>query len=152
MQQQLINLNPDLNHLQIDGYDLVVNGGYLLVRQIPYVTPSKQVDYGTLICVMTLASPTKVSPPKDHTIYFCGETPCNSNGVALDSIINNNQRQQLTTEILATHYFSSRPLSGNYPNYFEKIRTYAEILSIHAKAIDGTITTKPNKQKQKNEN
>lgn len=143
MQQQLINLNPDLNHLQIDGYDLAVNGGYLLVRHIPYVTPAKQVDYGTLVCVMTLASPTKVSPPADHTIYFCGETPCNSSGMALDSIINNSQRQQLTTELLVTHYFSSRPISGNYPNYFEKIRTYAEILSIHAKAIDSTVTTKP---------
>ena len=147
MQQQLINLNSDLNQLQTDGYDLVVNGGYLLVCHLPYVTPAKQVAYGKLVCVLTYASPTKVSPPKDHTIYFCGETPCNSNGVALDSIINNYQRQQLTTEILVTHYFSSRPLSGSYPNYFEKIRTYAEILSIHAKAIDSTVTTKPNKQK-----
>jgi hypothetical protein len=37
-------------------------------------------------------------------------------------------------------------VSGNYPNYFEKIRTYAEILSINAKAIDGTVTTKPFKK------
>lgn len=147
MQQQLINLNPDLNHLQIDGYDLAVNGGYLLVRHIPYVTTAKQIDYGTLVCAMTFASPTKLSPPTDHTIYFCGETPCNSNGMALDSIINNSQRQQLTTEILVTHYFSSKPLSGNYPDYFEKIRTYAEILSIHAKTVDITVTTKPYKQK-----
>lgn len=147
MHQQLINLNPDLNQLQIDGYDLVVNGGYLLVRQIPYVTPAKHIDYGTLVCIITLASPTRVSPPLDHTIYFCGETPCNASGATLDSIINNNQRQQLTTEILVTHCFSSKPLSGNYPNYFEKIRTYAEILSIQAKVIDSAVTTKPYKQK-----
>ena len=110
MQLQLINLNSDLNQLLSDGYDIEVNGGYLLVRQIPYVTPSKQVDYGTLVCVLTYASPNKVSPPRDHTIYFCGENPCNSNGMPLDSIINNNRRQQLTTEILVTHYFSSKPL------------------------------------------
>jgi len=146
MQQQLINLNPDLNLLQADGYDLTVYGGYLVIRHIPYVTPAKQVNYGTLICVMTLASPTKVSPPQDHTIYFNGETPCDANGMPLNSIINNNQRQQLTPELLVTHYFSSKPLSGNYPDYFEKIRTYAEILSIHAKAIDNTVTTKPNKK------
>ncbi len=149
MQQQLINLNPDLNLLQEQGYDLVVYGGYLVVRHIPYITPAKDIDYGTLICAMTLASPTKVSPPPDHTIYFSGATPCDSNGVALNSIINNSQRQQLTPELLATHYFSSKPLTGNYQDYFEKIRTYAEILSIHAKAIDDTVTTKPNKKNGK---
>lgn len=146
MQQQLINLNSDLNRLQEDGYDIEVKGGYLVVRQIPYVTPSKQLDFGTLICVLNYASPTKISPPPDHTIYFCGETPCNSEGLPLDSIINNNQRQQLTAEILVTHYFSSKPMSGNYPNYHEKIRTYAEILSIYAKAIDKYVTTKPLKR------
>lgn len=147
MQQQLINHNPDLNRLQEDGYDIAVFGGYLVVRQIPYVTPSKQLDFGTLICVLNYAGPTKISPPPDHTIYFCGETPCSSDGTPLNSIINNSQRQQLTAELLATHYFSSKPLSGNYPNYYEKIRTYAEILSIHAKAIDKSVTTKPFKLK-----
>jgi hypothetical protein len=147
MQQQLISLNPDLNRLHEDGFDISISGGYLIVRQIPYVTINQQVALGELICVLTYASPTIVSPPQDHTIYFSGETPCNSTGVALDSIINNSQRQQLTTEIIATHYFSSRPISGNYPNYFEKIRTYSEILSIHAKAIDKDVTTKPKKQK-----
>lgn len=149
MQQQLINLNPDLNRLAQDGYDIEVKGGHLIVRQIPYVTPAKQVDYGTLVCVLNYASPTKISTPPDHTIYFCGETPCNSEGKPLNSIINNNQRQHLTRELLVTHYFSSKPLSGNYPNYYEKIRTYAEILSIHAKAIDEAVTAKPLKQVSK---
>jgi hypothetical protein len=151
MLQEILNHNSDLNQLKLDGYDIELScgsGGYLLVHQIPYVTPAKQVDLGTLVCVLTYASPTKLSPPHDHTIYFCGETPCNADGVPLDSIINNSQRQQLTSEILVTHYFSSKPkYISNYPDYFEKIRVYAEILSIHAKAIDSAITTKPNKKK-----
>lgn len=146
MQQQLINLNPDLNRLQEEGYDIELKGGHLVVRQIPYVTSSKSVALGMLICVLNYASPTKISTPPDHTIYFNGETPCNNTGQALDAIINNSNRHQLTKELLVTHYFSSRPLSGNYPNYYEKIRTYAEILSIHAKAIDNTVTTKPFKK------
>src|SRR5215468_5585196 len=114
MQQQLINLNPDLNQLYSDGYDVTINGGYLVVRHIPYVTPAKQVDFGTLVCVLTYASPSKVSPPPDHTMYFCGETPCDSTGAPLVSIINNSNRQQLTSELLVTHYFSSKPVKGNY--------------------------------------
>lgn len=143
MQQQLISLNPDLNRLKKEGYDIEVKGGYLLVRQIPYATSSKSVALGTLICVLNYASPTKISTPPDHTIFFNGETPCNAIGQPLDAIINNSNRQQLTNELFATHYFSSKPLSGNYPNYYEKIRTYAEILSIHAKANDSKATIKP---------
>lgn len=143
MQQQLINLNPDLCRLSEDGYDIEVKGGHLVVRQIPYVTRTRNVEYGNLVCVLNYATPTKISTPPDHTIYFCGETPCNSEGQPLNSIINNNQRRQLTNELLITHYFSAKPLSGNYLNYHEKIRTYAEILSIHAKAIDITATAKP---------
>lgn len=146
MRQQLISLNPDLNRLNEEGYDIEVKGGHLVVRQIPYATNSKSVAYGTLICVLNYASPTKISTPPDHTIYFCGETPCNYNGQPLEAIINNSQKQQLTGELVATHYFSSKPLTGNYPNYYEKIRTYAEILSINAKLIDATVTTKPFKQ------
>ena len=78
----------DLNQLFVEGYYLVVNGGYLLVHHIPYVTPSKQINYGTLVCVLTYANPSRISPPVDHTIYFFGETPCNSDGVPLNSIIN----------------------------------------------------------------
>lgn len=146
MPQQLINLNPDLNRLKEEGYDIEVKGGHLVVRQIPYVTASKSVSFGTLVCVLNYASPTKISTPPDHTIFFNGETPCNANGQPLDAIINNSNRQQLTSELLVTHYFSSKPLSGNYPNYYEKIRTYTEILSINAKALDSTITAKPFKK------
>ncbi len=151
MQQQLINLNPDLTRLQDEGYDIEVKGGHLVVRQIPYATSSRSVAYGTLVCVLNYATPTKISTPPDHTIFFCGETPCNANRQPLVAIINNSNRQQLTSEILVTHYFSSKPLSGNYPNYYEKIMTYAEILSINAKTIDSTVTTKPFK-KNLNEN
>lgn len=151
MLHKLINLNPDLNRLQEEGYDIEVKGGHLVVRQIPYVTPSKNVAYGTLVCVLNYATPTKISMPPDHTIFFIGETPCKADGQPLVAIINNSNKQQLTSELLVTHFFSSKPLEGKYPNYYEKIRTYAEILSINAKAIDVSVTTKPFK-KASNEN
>ncbi len=147
MQQQLINLNPDLQRLVDEGYQVEISGGqYLLVHHIPYVNSSKEVKYGTLVCVLNLASATKLSPPGDHTIFFTGETPCGTDGRALSSIINNSNVQRLTETITVHHYFSSKPSSGNYPNYYEKIRTYSEILASQARAIDKDVTTKPNKK------
>ena len=101
MQQQLISLNTDLKQLLDDGFDLVVDGGHLLVHHIPYVTSLKKVEFGSLVCILTYASPTKLTPPHDHTIYFIGETPCDLNGTPLNAIINNSQKQQLTQNIFS---------------------------------------------------
>lgn len=147
MQQQLINLSPDLLKLQEEGYQLEINGGYLIVHHIPYVNKIGEVKYGMFVCLLTLSGPNRVGIPKDHTIYFKGEVPCDSDSIPLNSIINNSQNVQLTENILVNHYFSSKPLSGKYSNYYEKIRTYSEILSSQAKAIDSLATSKPNRKK-----
>jgi hypothetical protein len=148
MQQQLINLNSDLHQIWSEGYDVRVCGGYLLVHHIPYVTPHKIVDYGTLVCPLTLAGPNRIGKPKDHTIHFKGETPCHYDGTPLIEIINNSKTVQLTEEIVVNHYFSSKPRSGKYSDYYEKIRTYSEILSSQAKAIDSLVTSKPHKNER----
>ena len=146
MQQQLINLSPDLKRLQDEGYHIEVKGGHLVAHLIPYVNPRKEVKFGALACPLTLASPTRTGAPPDHTMHFCGELPCNSSGMPLTAIINNSNTTPLSEGLVANHFFSSKPVTGNYPNYYDKIRTYAEILSIHAKEIDSTVTTKPNKK------
>lgn len=148
MQQPLINHNADLQRLHDEGYDLEICGGqYLIVHHIPYVTPSRVVAYGTLVCIISLAGTTRISPPGVHTIYFKGETPSDAGGVPLTAIINNSQLQQLTDKITVNHYFSSKPASGNYANYYEKIRTYSEILASQARVIDPAVTTRPHRQK-----
>ncbi|HEY4064668.1 MAG TPA: DUF6791 domain-containing protein [Puia sp.] len=148
MQQQLINLSPDLKRLQDEGYDLDVSTGqFLLVRHIPYVTLSRQVKLGTIVCTLTLASPTRTAPPPDHTVYFCGEIPCEAGGLPLNAIINNSNRQQLRPGLFVDHYFSSKPASGRYDSYYDKIRTYAEILCAQAQVIDCHATCRPHRVK-----
>lgn len=147
MQQQLINHSPDLKRLMDEGYEFEIKGGHLVTHHIPYVTTVREIKYGTLVCVLTLATPTRTGRPPDHTIYFSGETPCHADGTPLNEIINNSRRQQLTESIVANHYFSSKPKSGNYENYYDKIRTYSEILSAQAKALDSSVTTRPNSKK-----
>lgn len=148
MQQQLISHNSDLKRLQEEGFDLEISGGqYLLVHHIPYITSSKEIKYGSFVCVLNLSSTVKVAPPPDHTVYFTGDTPYNADGTALTAIINNSCRQQLTEKIVVNHYLSSKPASGRYLNHYDKIRTYSEILAAQAQAIDKTVTTKPHRQK-----
>lgn len=142
MQQQLISLNTDLSKLKDEGYQLEVCGGHLLVRHIPYVNSSKEVRYGVLVCVLNLISPQKLGPPPDHTMYFQGETPCFADGSPYSSIINNSQTQHLSSDITVNHFFSSRPVSGRYLDYYEKVVTYATILTTQANIIDTTASPK----------
>lgn len=149
MLQQLINHSPDLNKLQEDGYRMEVRGGLLLVHHVPYVTTKREVKNGSMVCSLNLASPSRTGQPNDHTMHFIGETPCSSDGSPLIAIINNSNKQTLAEGIVANHYFSSKPKpSGRYKDYYEKVRTYAEILSSQAKALDSSVTARPDYKKQ----
>ncbi|HEU5051541.1 MAG TPA: ThiF family adenylyltransferase [Hanamia sp.] len=143
MRQQLINHSPDLAKLSDEGFDIEIIGGHLLVHQLPYVTINCEIKYGTIVTVLNFATPDKVGRPPDHTVYFCGETPCDHTGAPLTAIINNSNEVKLTESITANHYFSSKPKCGYYQDYYEKINTYSEILASQARKLDANISNKP---------
>lgn len=146
--QPLILNNADIARLQDDGFALSVDGNYLLVDKIPYLNPEKKVQYGILVCVLTLATPDKLAAANgDHTLYFIGETPCDLDGAVLKTV-NNSNCQKLSNTITADHYLSSKLRPEGYNDYYEKIATYADILCIHAKLVDRTATARPNKKNE----
>ena len=142
MSQQLINLNLDLKRLRDDGYEIEIKGGHLFAHHIPYLNSSLKIKYGTIVTVLSLINPNIIGTPPDHTVYFSGEVPYNKDGQPLNAIILSSNDLQLSPTILVNHHFSSRPTTGNYPSYFEKIRTYIEILSSQAKFIESKVSAK----------
>jgi hypothetical protein len=140
MLQQLTSHSPDLKKLDDEGFQLSVNehGGHLIVRRVPYLTPDLKVEFGTLVTVLNLASPSRVGSPPDHTIYFQGQTPHNADGTPLTAIINNSNKAHVGG-VDVDHYFSSKPPAGNYRDYYDKIRTYAEILGSQARVVDPKV-------------
>jgi molybdopterin/thiamine biosynthesis adenylyltransferase len=143
MLQQLINHSPDLKKLSDEGFDIEVNGGHLLVHQIPYVNSICEIKYGTIVTVLNFVTPNKVGRPPDHTVHFCGEIPFDHKGTPLTSIINNSNTNKLTDAITVNHFFSSKPSCGYYLDYYEKISTYAEILASQARKLDQNVSSKP---------
>lgn len=144
--QHLIHNNPDIARLQEDGFVLSVDGNYLLVDKIPYLNPEKKVQYGTLVCMLPLATPDKLAPVNgDHTVYFIGEKPCDPDGAVLKAV-NHSNRQVLSNTITTDHYLSSKLRQEGYNDYHEKIVTYADIFSAQAKFIDPTATARHNKK------
>lgn len=140
MSQRLISRSADLQKLRDDGYEVSVVDGHLVIGHIPYVNAAQQVVFGSL--VSTLSVQHEVStPPDTHVTYFVGDTPCDSDGTPLDTLINSVQAVNLSPRLAVNFMFSHKPVpSGQYPDYYAKMTTYAAILIQQAHVIDPTAT------------
>lgn len=141
MSHQLISRSPHLLRLRNEGYNLGIMGSYLLVRDVPYVNAQRQVCKGVLVVMLDLTADV-AERPNDHTAHFIGETPCDSQGSPLEQIINNSNPNQLLPELTVNHYFSAKPRTGNYADYYEKVSLYVAMLCGPANALDKDVTAK----------
>ena len=140
MSQQLINHNSDLKKLRDEGYEILVISGFLVMQNVPYVNPNKEVKFASLVSDLTLAGD-KTLKPKDHVIQFTGEHPCNKDGSLIKKIVNSSGTNKLAEGIITKHSFSSKP-KGGYKDYYEKLATYATIISSPAQALEPGVTAR----------
>lgn len=141
MSQQLISRNDDLRRLRDDGYNVDVVDGFLVLRDIPYVTPSAEVRRdGTLVSKLELSGDETQSPIKDHVVFFAGDKPSDQSGNPLGKIINAEGSHEIIPGLTIDFTFSSKPRGGGYTDYYEKMTTYAAMLWTQAHAIDPDTT------------
>ncbi len=133
MSLQLISRNPDLKRLMDEGYFIQVKGGLLLMYEVPYVDSQKHVCFGTLVSSLILAGDV-TQKPDTHVVHFIGELPCDAYGKPLTAVVNQSADFPLGNGMVAKHMLSSKPSEG-YPNYYEKMKTYATILAGHAAVV-----------------
>lgn len=127
-----IALKPDVQRLVDEKYEVIVYLNHLLVESVPYVNPSREIAYGTIVCAYA-----ETGKP-DHTVYFRGETPCTSLGKPLSQLINNSNPATLFDRFQVNHYFSNKPTNvADFPaDYYVKVKHYIDILGAQARMID----------------
>lgn len=140
MSHKLIDRNDDLRRLRDEGYNIDIHGANLVFRDIPYVNNKREVKYdGVLITSLDLNGEI-TNRPQDHTIKFAGECPCTSEGHPIEAIRPAPEVTRFSEKLSSQYTFSSKPPRGHYENYYEKVKTYAAILSGHATNIDPLAT------------
>jgi ThiF family len=139
MSQRLISRSPDLKRLQDEGYDLEIRSSFLLVRNVPYFSATRQLCYGTLVSQLELANDVTVQPGS-HVAMFVGEHPCKEDGSILGQIQHSSSRQRLLDDLEIDHTFSAKPKDGGYRDYHHKMTTYIHIISAPARSIDPAAT------------
>ncbi len=137
-----IDRSEDLLRLRRAGYEIrVTGGGLLLLSHVPYVNDRKEIAFGTLVSNLDLAGDATVQP-KDHTLKFIGEYPCDSSGVPLPGLRHSSQTFDLGDGVVAQHLFSRKPGRGHYLDYYEKMTTYVALLDKHAMILDPSVTAR----------
>jgi hypothetical protein len=138
MSRRPIALSPDLTRLQNEGYDLDVQHGYLLVRDVPFVTAARVVMRGILISKLELSGD-RTNKPTDHVCYWTGEHPCHSDGRKIAAFENSSAPQDLAQGLRADFTFSAK---ADYRDYFHKVTTYIGRIEAEAAVIDPTATAR----------
>jgi predicted ThiF/HesA family dinucleotide-utilizing enzyme len=141
MSRALFSRNADLAKLREEGYFVQVVGGFLVMREVPYVDDDRKVRRGTLISSLSLAGD-QTRPPDTHVMHFDGAYPCFADGTRIVAIANQTTHFDLGHGLTAEHAFSSKP-EGGYSDYHHKMTTYASILAGPAAALDRTATARP---------
>lgn len=140
MSAQLFSRNPDLKRLRDEGYAVEICGGYLVLRDVPYVNSGGKVKTGVLISSLTLAGD-ETRKPDTHKAYFDGELPYQADGNPIKAIVNSSKDFDLGCGLRAKHLFSSKP-KEDYQDYYQKMTTYTSILAGHARQIDPEVSPK----------
>lgn len=135
MSSSLIARSPDMLQLRNEGFHLEVQGGHVLVHDVPYVTPGRNVERGTLAFRLDLTADVAVKP-QEHTAYFVGKCPCDAQGHPLSAIINNSTTT-VVNGITVNHYLSAKPRTADhlYRSYYEKVTKYVAQLEGHAQHL-----------------
>lgn len=134
MSTEPLSLSEDLKKLVDEGYFVQIKGGFLLVRDVPYVNSQRQTKRGTLISSLSMAGNVTMTPDT-HVVYFDGEFPCKADGTPISNISKSSSDFILGHGVVAKHDFSSKP-EGGYANYYDKMTTYIAILAGPARIIE----------------
>lgn len=146
MSQRPISRSQDLSRLRADGYNVSVEGGHLVMRDVPYVTPSRQISR----CILADAYNDATGRPTDHTMWVSGDRPSDDQGQPLMRYLagDGSQQNKVICEGLAAQWYLSIKLveSGNNPvpdnDYYSKFIRYVEKLASPVRAMGGTETAR----------
>lgn len=141
MSRPPVSHSPDLARLFEEGYDVDIVGGYLVLREVPYLSAGRKVRRGAIVSRLDLAGDRTVAP-SDHTVWFIGEMPYSADGRPLTQMAHGRNRKDLGHGLVADHMFCSRPFDGEFPDFHAKMTTFAEQLSAHARVVEPQATAR----------
>ncbi|OGA57260.1 MAG: hypothetical protein A2710_24375 [Burkholderiales bacterium RIFCSPHIGHO2_01_FULL_64_960] len=136
MSAALFSLNADLKRLRDEGYRVHVEGGNLVMREIPYLDAAGNTKLATIMSSLCLAG-NITQKPEPHTVTYEGEFPCDVNGNQMALLAAGAAPGPQGTGVVAQYQLSRKPGPEGYIDYYQKMSTYATMISGPAAVKNG---------------
>src|SRR3989344_2524336 len=119
MSAALFSLNADLKRLRDEGYRVHVEGGNLVMREIPYLDAAGNTKLATIMSSLCLAG-NITQKPEPHTVTYEGEFPCDVNGNQMALLAAGAAPGPQGTGVVAQYQLSRKPGPEGYIDYYQK--------------------------------
>ena len=113
------------------GYAFSIDGGCLIIRDIPYLDAQKQLQLGAFVAKLEFVDKLTVKQD-DHQIWFAGSVPHGLDGKPIPNLGGGPTTLVLgenSKDIVVQRRFSNKPPSGKFTNFSHKIDSYLTIIS-----------------------
>jgi len=130
MLQTLASRNDDIRRLIERGYAVTFDSDYLVVRDIPYLGPGRELKWGAIVTLLVFEDKETVRQ-KNHQVSFAGSTPHGLDGKPIPNLGEAAHQIPLSDtvpRVVVERQFSNKPANG-YVDFFDKIERYVAIIS-----------------------
>lgn len=133
--------DPHIQRLVEEGHEVTIDGGYLIVDRIPYVTSAREIAWGALICPYRNVDGVP-QLDNDHQCWFTGAMPHCADGTSLEFPLNSRKEAQTVAGRPVQMRFSNKPepIGDFFDNHYNKVTHYIRKLSRHARDIDPAVS------------
>src|SRR5262249_49295657 len=121
-------LSPDVQRLVDEGYTVIIDGQYLIVDGVPYVSAPGVVSYAAIISACQEKDGIG-QVNNDHTVWFTGSVPHTPQGDSLANVLVADTNQTLVAgrqALCRLSYKSDRP--DTLDNFYNKMTHYVRKL------------------------
>lgn len=142
MFQKLVSHNSDIRRLVENGYAVVFDSAYMVIRDIPYLDEQRTLQIGAFVTKFKEVGQFRIIQ-EDHQIFFAGSLPHNLDGKPIPNLGGGPTSLRLSEackDVVVQRSFSHKPKSDgkfiDYIDFFEKIETYVSVISGPAIELD----------------
>lgn len=132
MFHQLVSHNDDLRRLVEKGYAVAIDGGFLVIRDIPYLDALKALRTGAFVAKLEFVDKVTVKQD-DHQVWFAGAVPHGLDGNPIPNLGGGPQGLALgeaSKDVVVERRFSNKPkVTEKFADFFDKIESYVTIIS-----------------------
>lgn len=132
MFRKLVSRNADLQRLLDKGYAVTADGGFLVVRDIPYLDAGGLARVGAFVTKLVFLDQDRVIQ-EDHQVFFAGGVPHQLDGRPVPNLGDRPASLALSNrshDVVVERVFSNKPrMEQCYEDFFAKIESYTALIS-----------------------